>query len=100
METRFRNARLLDGEARGRARFSISMRGSPDDFVARASFEKVVIDLATGESAFVDTYVLTALGGPGRINPSPYEKASSMIDRFLHDYLRANAKACGEQGRR
>lgn len=99
METRFRNARLLDAEERARARFSISMRGSPDDFVARASFEKVVIDLATGESAFVETYTLTALGGPGRIDPTPYAKASSMIDRFLTDYLAANADACAEPGK-
>ena len=49
-ETRLGNAGVLDTEARERGRFGIRIAGSPDDFDARASFEKVVIDLATGGS--------------------------------------------------
>ena len=57
-ETRFGIAGVLDAEAREHGRFGIRIAGSPDDFDARASFEKVVIDLATGEVAFADTYSL------------------------------------------
>ena len=90
-ETRFGNAGVHDAEARERSVLSIRMAGSPDDFNARASFEKVVIDLATGDVAFADTYSLVGLGGRGRIDPTPEAKASSMIDRFLTDYLAGNA---------
>ena len=96
-ETRFGNAGVLDAEARERGRFGIRIAGSPYDFDARASFEKVVIDLATGEVAFADTWGLMGLGGRGRIDATPEAKASSMIDRFLTDYLAANADACAER---
>lgn len=99
-ETRFGNAGVLDAEGRARGRFGIRIAGSPDDFDARASFEKVVIDLATGDVAFADTYSLVGLGGRGRIDPTPEAKASSMIDRFLTDYLAANTDACAERGAR
>lgn len=99
-ETRFRSAGVLDAEARERSVFSIRMTGAPDEFNARASFEKVVIDLATGEVAFADTYSLVGLGGRGRIDSTPEVKASSMIDRFLADYLAANADSCAERGAR
>lgn len=38
-----------------------------------------MIDLATGEVAFADTYRLVGLGGRGWIDPKPEAKASSMI---------------------
>ena len=99
-ETRFGNAGVLDAEAQERGWFGIRIAGSPEDFDARASFEKVVIDLATGEVAFADTYSLMGLGGRGRIDPTPEAKASRMIDRFLTDYLAANADACAERDAR
>lgn len=99
-ETRFGNAGVLAAEARGRGWFGIRIAGSPDDFDARASFEKVVIDLATGEVAFTGTYSLVGLGGRGRINPTPEAMASDMIDLFLTDYLAANADACAERDAR
>ena len=99
-ETRFRNAGVLDADARERGRFAIRIAGSPHDFDARVSFEKVVIDPATAKVAFADTYSLVGLGGRGRIDPTPEAKASSMIDRFLTDYLAANADACAERDAR
>ena len=97
-ETKFRNAGVL--EAGGRGRFRIRIAGSLDDFDARASFQKVVIDLATGEVAFAETYALMGLGGRGRIGPTPVAKASTLIDQFLTNYLAANADACAERGAR
>ena len=97
-ETRFRNTGVLDEEARKRGRFQIRITGSPDDFYARASFQKVVIDLATGEVAFADTWGIAGFGGRGRMDRTPEAKASSSIDQFLADYLAANAGACAERG--
>ena len=99
-ETRFRNAGVFDTEARERGQFRIRIAASPYDFDARASFKKVVIDLATGDVAFADRWALMGLGGRGRINPTPEAWASSIIDRFLTDYLAANADACAERGAR
>ena len=99
-ETRFRNAGVFDTEARERGLFSIRIAGSPYDFDARGSFKKVVIDLATGEVAFANTWALIGLGGRDRISPTPEAVASDFIDRFLTDYLAANADACAERGTR
>ena len=98
-ETRFRNASVLEeAEGRERGRFRIRIAGSPDDFDSRASFHKVVIDLATGEVAFAETYVLMGLGGRGRVDATPVAKASTLIDQFLTSYLAANADACARRG--
>ena len=59
-----------------------------------------MIDLATGEVAFAGTYSLVGLGGRSRIDPTPEAKASSMIDRFLTDYLAANVDACADRNAR
>ena len=99
-ERRFRNAGVFDTEARERGQFRIRMTGSPYDFDARAEFEKVVIDLATGEVAFASTWALMGLGGRGRIDSTPEAKASSMIDQFLTDYLDVNSDACAARGAR
>ena len=99
-ETRFRNAGVFDAEARERGRFRIRMGGSPYDFDARASFEKVVIDLVTGEVAFASTWALMGLGGRGRVDSTPEAKASALIDQFLTDYLDVNSAACAERGAR
>lgn len=99
-ETRFRNAGVFDGEARERGRFRIRMGGSPYDFDALASFEKVVIDLVTGDVAFASTWTLRGLGGRDRVDSTPEAKASSMTDRFLTDYLDVNAEACTERSAR
>ena len=99
-ETRFRNAGVLEAEGRERGLFGIRIAGSPDDFDARASFQKVVIDLATGEVAFAETYALMGLGGRGRVDSTSVAKASILIDQFLTNYLAANADACAERGAR
>ena len=97
-ETKFRNASVLEeAEGRERGRFRIRIAGSPDDFDARASFQKVVIDLATGEVAFAETYALMGLGGRGRGDATPVAKASTLIDQFLTSYLAANADACARR---
>ena len=89
---------MLDEEARERGMFRLRTTRSPDDFYARASFEKVVIDLATGEVAFANTWGFVGFGGRGRMGRTPEAKASSFIDEFLTRYLTANADACAERG--
>ncbi len=100
IETRFRYAGLLDEEAGESGRLEIRIAGSPDNFDARGAFEKVVIDLATGDVAFAATWSLSGLGGRGRIYTTPEAWASSMIDRFITDYLAVNAAACAERSAR
>ena len=96
----FWNAGLLDAMGRQRGWFGILIAGAPHDFIARASFAKVVIDLATGDIAFIDTWDFMGPGGHGTISPTPEAWASSTIDLFLTDYLAANADACAERGTR
>ena len=97
---RLLNAGVLGEEAQERGRFRIRMTGSPDDFYARVVFQKVVIDLAAGEAAFATTWAVSGFGGRGRIDATPEAKASSLIDRFVTDYIAANADACAERGGR
>lgn len=99
-ETRFWNAGLLDAMGRQRGWFGILIAGAPHDFIGRASFAKVVIDLATGDIAFIDTWDFMGPGGHSTISPTPEVWASSTIDLFLTEYLAANADACAERGTR
>ena len=97
-ETTFWNASLLDARGRQRGFFGMLIAGTPHDFVARAYFAKVVIDLATGDIAFIDTWAFMGPSGLGTTTPTPEAWASSTIDLFLTDYLAANADACAERG--
>ena len=105
-KTRFRNAGVLDEQGPERGRFYIEVWGSPDAFHVRASFAKVVIDLATGEAAFAETIVLAGIASARTSRPDAVlsateavvlERASTFTDTFVTDYLAANAEACAQR---
>ena len=105
-KTRLRNACVLDEQGPERGRFYIEAWGSPDFVYVRASFAKVVIDLATGEPAFTETIAHVGIASARRSRPDEVlsataaavlERASTLIDSFVTGYLAANAEACAQR---
>ena len=89
---------MLNEQGRGVGWFELEMSGLPPDFHATATFEKAVIDLASGEVGIRGMWTTRVFAGRGGWTSSPPEAvASMMVDGFLTDYLAVNQDACAER---
>ena len=102
VESRFRGARLYsDDDPRGLVLRVNVERGGGSTFVIELGLLKPLFDPITGLSSHAHAHLG---GGPrygiyGAGQPSSIrEGVADVVDRFINDYLRVNAEACGGPG--